>query len=191
MGDGLRSRRRRSPQPLSHHRPPVCAHPTTFRCHLPPLLIVKSPLATGDCRRRRRPCRPCRRRRCLRLRLRLPPVGCRGARHRTYRWRDGVGDGIRATRNGLLRAPQTTVVARGREGGGGEDDLEPPTAAARATVAAPAVIVRRDHCRARSSSFLLHHLRRYFVVGVRRDDAHPGGGRRRRPSLGPGESRRD
>ena len=38
--------------------------------------------------------------------------------------------GIRATHDGLLRAPLTTVIARGREGGGGEDDLEPPTAAA-------------------------------------------------------------
>ena len=55
--------------------------------------------------------------------------------------------GIRATHDGLLRAPLTTVVARGREGGGGEDDLEPPTAAAWATAAAPAVVVRRDHHR--------------------------------------------
>ena len=28
-------------------------HPTTFRCRLPPLLIVKFPLAAGDCRCRR------------------------------------------------------------------------------------------------------------------------------------------
>ena len=34
--------------------------------------------------------------------------------------------GICATHDGLLRAPLTTVFARGREGGGGEDDLEPP-----------------------------------------------------------------
>ena len=52
---------------------------------------------------------------------------------------------IRAMHDGLLRAPLTTVVVRGREGGGGEDDLEPPAAAAWATAAAPAVFVRRDH----------------------------------------------
>jgi hypothetical protein len=55
--------------------------------------------------------------------------------------------GIRATHDGLLRAPLTTVVARGRESGGGEDDLEPPTVAAWATAVAPAVVVRRDHHR--------------------------------------------
>ena len=55
--------------------------------------------------------------------------------------------GICATHDGLLRAPLTTVVARGREGGGGEDDLEPPTAAAWATAATLTVVVRRDHHR--------------------------------------------
>ena len=55
--------------------------------------------------------------------------------------------GIRAVHDGLLRAPLTTVLARGREGGGGEDDLEPPTAVAWATAAVPAVVVHGDHCR--------------------------------------------
>ena len=45
-----------SPVPYHHHHPPVCAHPTTFRCNLPPLLIVEFPLAAGY-RRRRRRCR--------------------------------------------------------------------------------------------------------------------------------------
>jgi len=45
--------------------------------------------------------------------------------------------GIRATHDGLLRAPLTTIVPRGQEGGGGEDDLEPPTAAAWATATPP------------------------------------------------------
>jgi len=55
--------------------------------------------------------------------------------------------GIRATHDGLLRTPLTTVVARGREGGGGgeEDDLDLPTAAAWATATAPAVVICRDH----------------------------------------------
>jgi hypothetical protein len=34
---------RYSPRPLLHHCPLICAHLTTFRCCLPPLLIVKSP----------------------------------------------------------------------------------------------------------------------------------------------------
>ena len=157
---------RRSPRPLSHHCPPVCAHPTTFRCHLPPLLIVKSPLATGDRRHWHLPCRPCRRRHrcCLCFCLFLPPAGCRGACHRTSCWHDGVRDSIRATRNRLWRAPQTTVVTRGREDGGGEDKLEPPMAVARATVAAPAVVVCHDHHCTRAASFLLCHHRCYFVA---------------------------
>jgi hypothetical protein len=182
--------------PLLHQRPPVCAHHTTFRFRLPPLLIVKSPLAMGDRRCQCRPCRPCRPccpchcHRCFRLCLRLPPVGCSGARRRTSCWRNGVGNRVQLTRDGLLRAPQTTIVVRGQEGGGGEDDLEPPTAVARATVAAPTVIVHHDHCRARTSSFLLHHCRCYFIVGVQRDDEHLGGGRRRHPNLSTGKSYR-
>jgi hypothetical protein len=43
-----------------HDRPPVCAHPTTFHCRLPPLLIIKFPLAAGDrrlsCPRHHRSC---------------------------------------------------------------------------------------------------------------------------------------
>ena len=33
-----------TPVPYHQHCPPVCAHPTTFCCHLPPLLIVEFPL---------------------------------------------------------------------------------------------------------------------------------------------------
>ena len=53
------------------------------------------------------------------------PPGCLHACCRTSCRHGGVGEGTRATRNGLLRAPQTTVIAKGRKGGGGEDDLEP------------------------------------------------------------------
>ena len=150
MGDGCHAHGHRSLQPLLHRHPTVCAHPTTFRCRLPPLLIVKSPLAAGDCQQRSCLCRPCWRRccrchRCLRLRLCLPCKGCRGAPYHTSCWRNGVGDGICATHNRLWCAPQTTIVARGREGGGGEDNLKPPTAAAWATAATPAGIVLCDH----------------------------------------------
>ena len=165
MGDSRCACGRGSPQPLSHNCPPVCAHLTTFRYCLLPLLIVKSPLAARDCQRRRRPCCPCRCRCCLRLRLHLclAPVGCCGARRHTSCWCDGIGEGICATCNGLLRAPQATVVTRGRES---KDDLEPPTAAAWVTVATPTVIVCHEHRCAQASSFLIHHCRRYFVVGV-------------------------
>ena len=109
------------------------------------------------------------------LRLCLPPTGCQGAHRRISCWHDGIGDGICAKRNGLLRAPQTTVLAREQEGGGGEDNLEQPTAAARATVVAPTIIVRCDHFCAQASSFLLHHCHCYFVVGVQCNDVHLGG----------------
>ncbi len=36
--------------------------------------------------------------------------------------------GIRATHDGLLHAPLTTIVVRGREGGGGEDQAGPAIA---------------------------------------------------------------
>ena len=86
----------------------------------------------GGCQCQHRPCRPCCCRCCLHLRLRLClrlclllPAGCLHARRHTSCRRGGVGEGARAIRNGLMRAPQTTVVARGQKGGGGEDDLKP------------------------------------------------------------------
>ena len=85
-------------RPISHHPLLVCAHPTTFRWRLPPLMIVKFPPAPGDCWQQHRPCCPCRCCRCcclrlslhLHLHLCLPPVGCCGARHRTSCWRNGI-----------------------------------------------------------------------------------------------------
>ena len=138
------------PQPLLHLCPPVCAHPTTFHFHLSPLLIVKSPLAAGDCQHRYHPCRPCcpcHCRSCLHLHLRLrlhlclclPPAGCRGARRRTSCWRGGVSDDICSVR------PSNHHRCNRAGGRRRVDDLEPPMAAAWATVATPAVIVCHDH----------------------------------------------
>ena len=75
------------------------------------MLIVKSPLAAGDHQHWRCPCHPCRCRcdSCLCLRFRIPPEGCRGTHRRTSCWRNGAGNGIRVTGNGLLHAPQTTL----------------------------------------------------------------------------------
>ena len=91
--------------------------------------------------------------------------------------------GIHATHNGLLCAPQTTIIVREQEGGGGEDDLEPPTAVAWATVAVPTVIVCHDHYWSHTASILLRHCHCYFFVGVQRNDVQLGGGRRRCPTV--------
>ena len=64
-----------APVPYHHHCPPVCAHPTTFLCPLPPLLIVEFPLAAGDCQQRRR-CRHHRRAVALPPPLPLPMLTC-------------------------------------------------------------------------------------------------------------------
>ena len=149
-----------APVPYHHHCPPVCVHPTTFCCRLPPLLIVKSPLAARDLQCRRHPCRSCRCTccLCLCLRLCLPPVGCRSARRGTSCWSNSVGNGICAT-DGLLCAPQTTITAREQEGRGGEDDLEPPTAEVCPPSSLPQLMLRSSCLRPHPSLLLLFHCR--------------------------------